>query len=84
MAAKQIYYISIYPDDDCCETLMHLFEGETGLDDAIVTLLHTLDAREKAGEGVDYVAELEQQLNLRRVHVRFITRDRSPLTPVVI
>ncbi len=84
MDAKQVYYISIYQDDDSCETLMHLFEGEPGLDDAIVSLLYQLDEREHSGEGVDYIAEFEQRLSLRRIPVRFITRQRTLLTPKVI
>ncbi|MBD2103412.1 hypothetical protein [Leptolyngbya sp. FACHB-261] len=84
MDAKQIYYIPIYPDDDCCETLMHLFEGDPGLDDAILALLRKLDERESGGEGVDYIAEFERELGLRRISVRFIARKRTPLTPTVI
>ncbi len=76
MDTPYVYYIPIYPDDDCCETLLHLFIGAPGLDDRILTALEELDDRERRGEGVDYVRELEMQLGLKRVEVRQLVRDR--------
>jgi hypothetical protein len=76
MDIPYIYYIPIYPDDDCNETLMHLFSGEPGLDRQIVALLHELDDREKKGEGVDYVKAFED-LGMKRVSVRELHRDRK-------
>jgi hypothetical protein len=72
-----IYYVPIYPDDDCSEALMHLFNGEPNLDDQILDLLNELDERELKGEGVDYVRELETRLDLERILVRHVPRDRS-------
>lgn len=77
MDTPYIYYIPIYPDDDNCETLMHLFIGRIGLDDEILKLLETLDSREQSGEAVDYVHELEEKFNLKRVSVRFLPRKRE-------
>ncbi|MFQ3680462.1 MAG: hypothetical protein SNJ60_08155 [Pseudanabaenaceae cyanobacterium] len=77
MTLPYVYYIPIYPDDDCSEALMHLFAGEPNLDERILRLLDELDAREKQGEGVDYIAELERQLNLKRLLVRHLPRDRA-------
>jgi hypothetical protein len=72
-----IYYVPIYPDDDCSEALMHLFEGEPDLDSQISSLLKELDRRENEGEGVDYVSQLEERLGLRRIAVHHISRNRS-------
>ncbi|OIP69536.1 MAG: hypothetical protein AUK48_14460 [Oscillatoriales cyanobacterium CG2_30_44_21] len=83
MDTPYIYYIPIYPDDDNCETLMHLFIGPPGLDDAILNLLETLDDREHSGEGVDYVHELEDKFNLKRVSVRFLPRKRDRSGPIM-
>lgn len=75
------YYVPIYPDDDCSEVLMHLFVGQPDLDVEITRLLSELDRREQVGEGVDYVAELESRLNLKRLQVHYIKRsgDRDGL-----
>jgi hypothetical protein len=82
MDTPYIYYIPIYPDDDCGETLMHLFSGEPGLDSKILELLHELDKREGRGEGVDYIQEFEDKLGLKRVSVRQLPRDRSRFVPI--
>jgi hypothetical protein len=83
MDIPYIYYIPIYPDDDNCETLMHLFIGQPGLDDEILDLLETLDSREHAGEGVDYVRELEKKFDLKRISVRFLPRKRDRAVPIM-
>ena len=83
MDIPYIYYIPIYPDDDNCETLMHLFMGESGLDTEILSLLETLDSREHGGEGVDYVHELETKFNLKRISVRFLPRNRDRAVPIM-
>ncbi len=83
MDMPYIYYIPIYPDDDNCETLMHLFAGNPGLDTEIITLLETLDQREQAGEAVDYVHELESQIGLQRVPVRYLPRHRDRAVPIM-
>jgi hypothetical protein len=62
MENPYIYYIPIYPDDDCSEALMHLFSGKVGLDSQILDLLEELDTRESQGEGVDYVRQLEERI----------------------
>jgi len=72
-----VYYIPIYPDDDASEILLHLFMGEPGLDQQILGLLQELDRRESQGEGVDYIAELEQRLKLQRLPVHELHRQRS-------
>ena len=77
MESPYIYYIPIYPDDDCSETLMHLFSGEKGLDEKILVLLHELDAREHKGEGVDYIKEFEDKIGLKRVLVHQLHCDRK-------
>jgi hypothetical protein len=77
MDTPYIYYIPIYPDDDHEETLMHLFSGEPGLDKQILALLKDLDQLEHEGHGVDYIDELEAKLNLKRVTVHEVHRDRS-------
>jgi hypothetical protein len=77
METPYIYYVPIYPDDDCTETLMHLFSGKPGLDKEILALLEDLDRREQQGEGVDYLQELEDKLGLKRVSVHLLTRDRK-------
>jgi hypothetical protein len=82
MELPYVYYIPIYPDDDCSEILMHLFAGQSGQDDAIMQLLESLDQREKSGEGVDYVSELEQHLGLERISVRQLPRRRSHAHPI--
>lgn len=82
MDTPYIYYIPIYPDDDCGETLMHLFSGEPGLDTKILQLLQELDRREEHGEGVDYIQEFEDKLSLQRVSVRQLPRDRSRFVPI--
>jgi hypothetical protein len=82
MDTPYVYYIPIYPDDDCSETLMHLFYGEPGLDTKILQLLQELDRREEHGEGVDYIQEFEDKLSLRRVPVRQLPRDRSRFVPI--
>ncbi len=74
MSVPYVYYIPIYPDDDLSEVLMHLFIGEPGLDQQILSLLHELDRRESHGEGVDYVAELERRLNLQHLPVHELQR----------
>lgn len=74
MDTPYIYYIPIYPDDDCSETLMHLFCGEPGLDKDILDLLEKLDEREQKGEGVDYIQAFEQKLGLKRVSVHQLPR----------
>jgi hypothetical protein len=76
MDTPYIYYVPIYPDDDCSEALMHLFEGAPELDQQISALLNELDRREHEGEGVDYVSQLEERLALRRITVHHINRDR--------
>ena len=76
MEHRYVYYVPIYPDDDCSEALMHLFEGEPELDQQISNLLHELDRREHEGEGVDYVGQLETQLGLQRITVRHVSRNR--------
>ncbi|NUN64660.1 hypothetical protein HCU40_07830 [Pseudanabaena biceps] len=83
MEIPYIYYIPIYPDDDNCETLMHLFIGEPGLDTEILNLLETLDKREQEGEAVDYVHELEDKFELKRVSVRFLPRNRDRAVPIM-
>jgi hypothetical protein len=82
MDTPYIYYIPIYPDDDCSETLMHLFSGEPGLDTKILKLLQELDRREEHGEGVDYIQEFEDKLSLKRVSIRHLPRDRSRFVPI--
>lgn len=77
MESPYIYYVPIYPDDDCGETLMHLFSGTPGLDKEILALLEELDRREHQGEGVDYLQELEEKLGLKRVSVHQLNRDRK-------
>jgi hypothetical protein len=77
-----VYYIPIYPDDDCSETLMHLFSGQPGLDNHILALLKELDTRERNGEGVDYIQEFEDKLGLKRVSVRKLHRDHSKFVPI--
>lgn len=77
MEVPYIYYIPIYPDDDCSETLMHLFTGEPGLDTKILALLQELDNREQQGEGVNYVQEFEERIGLKRVLVHQLHRDRN-------
>ncbi|GBO52933.1 hypothetical protein APA_734 [Pseudanabaena sp. lw0831] len=42
-----------------------------------------LDEREHAGEGVDYVRELEDKCNLKRVSVRFLPRNRDRAVPIM-
>ncbi len=84
MDIPYIYYIPIYPDDDCCETLMHLFSGEPGLDAKILALLEELDGREGKGEGVDYIREFETKLGLKHVPVRQLPRNRSRFVPITI
>jgi len=76
MSTPYVYYIPIYPDDDISEIFLHLFIGEPGLDQQILSLLHELDSRESKGEGVDYIAELEQRLNLQRLPVHQLRRQR--------
>ena len=83
MDTPYIYYIPIYPDDDNCETLMHLFIGKPGLDTEILTLIEILDDREHAGEAVDYVHELEEKIGLKRVSVRFLPRQRDRAVPIM-
>jgi hypothetical protein len=83
MDTPYIYYIPIYPDDDNCETLMHLFIGQPGLDTEILSVLEMLDEREHAGEAVDYVRELEKKCNLKRVSVRFLPRKRDRAVPIM-
>ncbi len=83
MDIPYIYYIPIYPDDDNCETLMHLFIGQPGLDSEILELLEDLDNREHSGEGVDYVHELEEKFGLKRISVRFLCRKRERATPIM-
>ncbi|AFY73398.1 hypothetical protein Syn7502_01304 [Synechococcus sp. PCC 7502] len=77
MEVPYIYYIPIYPDDDCSETLMHLFSGEPGLDIKILALLKELDHRERKGEGVNYIQEFEDKIGLKRVLVHQLHRDRN-------
>jgi quinol monooxygenase YgiN len=77
MDTPYIYYIPIYPDDDHEETLRHLFSGKPGLDQQILALLKDLDQREHQGEGLDYIQALESKLNLKRISVHEIHRDRS-------
>ncbi|AFY68643.1 hypothetical protein Pse7367_0332 [Thalassoporum mexicanum PCC 7367] len=79
MDTPYIYYIPIYVDDDHDETLRHLFSGKPGLDQQILALLKDLDQREQAGEGVDYIDELEAKLELKRISVHEVHRDRSRL-----
>ena len=81
MEIPYIYYIPIYPDDDRSEALMHLFSGESGLDTKIINLLSELDTREYKGEGVDYVMELENRIELKRVIVHELHRDRIQHQP---
>ncbi len=76
MDSPYVYYVPIYADDDCSEALMHLFEGEPGLDLQISRLLTELDHREQAGEGVNYVGQLEDSLGLKRITVHHVSRDR--------
>ncbi len=83
MEIPYIYYIPIYPDDDNCETLMHLFIGEPGLDTEILNVLETLDDREHTGEAVDYVHELEDKCGLTRISVRFLPRKRDRAVPIM-
>jgi hypothetical protein len=83
MDTPYIYYIPIYPDDDNCETLMHLFMGNAGLDAEILTLLEDLDDREHKGEAVDYVHELEAKFGLKRLSVRFLPRKRERAVPIM-
>jgi len=83
MDIPYIYYIPIYPDDDNCETLMHLFIGEPGLDTEILTLLEALDNREHEGEAVDYIHELESNIGLKRVSVRYLPRKRDRAVPIM-
>jgi len=83
MEIPYIYYIPIYPDDDNCETLMHLFIGEPGLDTEILNLLETLDNREHEGEAVNYVNELEAKFDLKRISVRFLPRKRDRAVPIM-
>ena len=83
METPYIYYIPIYPDDDNCETLMHLFIGQPGLDTEILSLLEILDNREHEGEAVDYVHELEDKCHLKRVSVRFLPRNRDRAVPIM-
>ncbi|CAN1211588.1 hypothetical protein TUMEXPCC7403_15400 [Tumidithrix helvetica PCC 7403] len=82
MDTPYIYYIPIYPDDDCSETLMHLFSGEPGLDKEIFALLEQLDKRESKGEAVDYIKEFEVKLRLKRVSVRQLPRHQSRFVPI--
>jgi hypothetical protein len=82
MDAPYIYYIPIYPDDDCSEALMHLFTGEQGLDKEIVALLEALDRRESNGEAVNYIHEFEEKLKLRRVSVHQVPRHQSRYVPI--
>ncbi len=82
MDIPYIYYIPIYPDDDCSEALMHLFSGERGLDHQIVDLLKELDRREERGEGVDYVKELEERIGVKRIVVHQLHRNLNRLSPV--
>lgn len=79
MENPYIYYIPIYPDDDCSEALMHLFSGTEGLDAQILDLLEELDRRESKGEGVDYVKQLEERIGLNRVVVHELHRSRALL-----
>jgi hypothetical protein len=83
METPYIYYIPIYPDDDNCETLMHLFIGQPGLDTEILSLLEALDDREHKGEAVDYIHELESQVGLKRISVRFLPRKRDRAVPIM-
>ena len=83
MEIPYIYYIPIYSDDDNCETLMHLFIGEPGLDTEILNLLETLDNREHEGEAVNYVNELEAKFDLKRISVRFLPRKRDRAVPIM-
>ena len=83
MDIPYIYYIPIYPDDDNCETLMHLSIGQPGLDAQILGVLEDLDNREHSGEGVDYVHELEEQCGLKRISVRFLPRKRERAVPIM-
>jgi hypothetical protein len=83
MDIPYIYYIPIYPDDDSCETLMHLFVGQPGLDSQILSLLEDLDARELHGEAVDYVSELEAKCGLQRVSVRYLPRKKDRAVPIM-
>jgi len=82
METPYIYYIPIYPDDDCSEALMHLFSGEPGLDHEIVSLLKELDNREQRGEGVDYVKTLEDRIGIKQVVVHQLHRNCNILSPV--
>lgn len=81
METPYIYYIPIYPDDDCSEALMHLFSGEPGLDHEIVSLLKELDSREQRGEGVDYVKTLEDRIKIKQVVVHQLHRNCNILSP---
>lgn len=83
METPYIYYIPIYPDDDNCETLMHLFIGQPGLDSEILQVLESLDNREHEGEAVDYVHELEEKCGLQRVSVRYLPRKRDRAVPIM-
>jgi hypothetical protein len=82
METPYIYYIPIYPDDDCSEALMHLFGGEPGLDTKILDLLEELDSRERRREGVDYVRELENRLGIKRIVVHELRRSLDRLVTV--
>jgi hypothetical protein len=83
MDTPYIYYIPIYPDDDSSETLMHLFTGQPGLDNEILSLLETLDSREHEGEAVDYIHELEEKVGLKRLSVRYLPRKRDRAVPIM-
>ncbi len=83
MDTPYIYYIPIYADDDNCETLMHLFMGNPGLDAEILSLLEILDSREHDGEAVDYVHEIESKFDLKRVSVRYLPRNRDRAVPIM-
>ncbi|MEI6427567.1 MAG: hypothetical protein WCO45_04130 [Pseudanabaena sp. ELA607] len=82
MSDPYIYYIPIYADDDCSEALMHLFSGQKGQDTDIMAVLDVLDRREKQGEAVDYIYELETKLGLKHVSVHMLSRDRSHCKPI--
>jgi hypothetical protein len=83
MEIPYIYYIPIYPDDDCSETLMHLFIGKPGLDAEILTVIEALDEREHSGEAVDYVHEIESKCDLQRISVRCLPRKRDRAVPIM-
>jgi len=83
METPYIYYIPIYPDDDCSETLMHLFIGQPGLDTEILRVLENLDEREHNGEAVDYVHELENKCGLKRISVRYLPRKSDRAVPIM-